>query len=1527
MSNFDILVKIGADTSNLGKTLASATNSVSKYGKGFGQLSDTATKNLDNIDDGMQANTLSADQLAKGIAKIAGAFVGIAALKNIVGKAIGRVDTIDTATKSLTVLTGDAKMATRIMAGLAKGIEGTPIALDQVALGAKKMVAAGMDGRKVEGTFKAISDAAYGVGNGTQSIDQMTDAIASMQSAGMVYADDINRLVDAGVPAWKILANATGQSVTKMKKEVSTGALESNKAIAMLTKGIEEGTDGLAGHTAKMAGLAKTAGDTISGSYANMKTAAVKSIANIITALKGPIIGSLQGLTNFFKLAAKGTELFAKGIEFGVKAVKFLSPILAPLAVGLSAVAASLLATTIATKAASGFKILSKYMKIAFNTMAANPVALVIGAIAALAFGVYQAYKRFEPFRNAVNKVSATLKNAFEPAINSVKLLLNTVGKIFGDFGKSVSSSAKNSGVAAAAMRLLGEVGAFLSNVLDNVGKYINIAAEGIAAFFNTVDSKLSTVDAASIGFNDLMSGIKMLAPVAMALLSPLGAVFGAIKLGAKLLSSNDLQKGIDTFTSSFKTFGSSISKNANKIGGSIGNIVLGAGKAISVALPKIIEAGLLIINGLVQGLSKGVPNVIGSIIKLVSVIGTEIGKGLPKLAKAGADIIAGLLNGLTQNIGRVVLAGVELVVSLINAIASNIGKLIVAGGNLIVSFLQGVTTQIPSIIIAATQLITTFLNSLTSNLPSILNAGINFVLTYIKGITSRLSDIIPTVITFVATFLNQLSAEMPKLIESGAKLIVSIIQGITNSLPSWITAIVNLIVTFVTELSSHAGEIISAGTNLIVALLQGLTSAIPQIIKAITNLAVSIITELGKSAKSFIQAGAKVISKILQGISDSVGTVIKAIADLVVNVLNTISKNQEKIRKAAVNLIISFIKGIGQSVSSVVRAVWDLVDTIVKKILDSQQRFYNAAETLLNGLARGIRQNHGGVKKAAENLMDAIVKSFPGGKLLKNGVALIGGLLDGMKRKYQEVKSFVGGIASWIQDHKGPISYDKKLLIPAGKAIMLGLNQGLNSGFKGISKSVSGMGTAIKDSLNAKQMQKAATSLGTSIQNYIDKGFYSKKSNVGKVNNLAKTIKTQQAQLKAVVTRRKNTTKKLTQLNKQLVATPKTKKTASKRSSLASQITTAKNQLAGYNAQVKAINNRIKTSQSKLKTLAIDKKQASQALGLASIQSFIKKQTNKLVSIAKQRDTIVAKLKDANKKLSDLTKESKKYAEDAAKTITDYASVTNLQGTTNLKASDIDTYLQQRVKAIKTFQTNIAKLRKKGVNKNIIEDILNVGVDGGSAYAKALAGADSKTITSINKTQKSIETASKSMGTAAANAMYGAGINAAKGLIKGLQSQQKALNKQADKIGASIVKAIKKKLKIHSPSRTLRDEVGQYIPLGIVEGINSKISDIQQASDRMVAAAVPDTSRLSQSISADMNGAISQSVTADVDGQGNMFDKLASRIDSLGDRLEGMAVQIDGKAAGKILRPHISEEEAKEQRRQFKAKGLSFNN
>lgn len=67
------------------------------------------------------------------------------------------------------------------------------------------------------------------------------------------------------------------------------------------------------------------------------------------------------------------------------------------------------------------------------------------------------------------------------------------------------------------------------------------------------------------------------------------------------------------------------------------------------------------------------------------------------------------------------------------------------------------------------------------------------------------------------------------------------------------------------------------------------------------------------------------------------------------------------------------------------------------------------------------------------------------GSLLYGAGRAILEGFLRGLKSMWSGITSFVGGIADWIARNKGPLTYDRKLLIPHGRAIFEGLDEGLH--------------------------------------------------------------------------------------------------------------------------------------------------------------------------------------------------------------------------------------------------------------------------------------------------------------------------------------------------------------------------------------------------------------------------------------------------------------------------------------------------
>ncbi len=71
-------------------------------------------------------------------------------------------------------------------------------------------------------------------------------------------------------------------------------------------------------------------------------------------------------------------------------------------------------------------------------------------------------------------------------------------------------------------------------------------------------------------------------------------------------------------------------------------------------------------------------------------------------------------------------------------------------------------------------------------------------------------------------------------------------------------------------------------------------------------------------------------------------------------------------------------------------------------------------------------------------------------------------------------------------------------------------------------------------------------------------------------------------------------------------------------------------------------------------------------------------------------------------------------------------------------------------------------------------------------------------------------------------------------GLINGIKSMASAAVENVKSIGTSVVSGLKSILGIHSPSRVMRDEVGQMIGEGVAEGITDSTSDAVDSANRM---------------------------------------------------------------------------------------------
>ncbi|MGQ1776118.1 tape measure protein [Listeria monocytogenes] len=1355
-----------------------------------------------------------AEQARFSVLKLAAALGLIAATKNVVGSAIGRVDTIDTATKSLTVLTGSAKDAQLVMTDLTAAIDGTPIALDAVALGAKKMVAAGMKAANVKPVFTAIADAAYGVGNGSESIDQMTDAISALQASGVAYADDINRLVDAGVPAWQILANSTGKSVGEMKKYVSEGSLESTKAIAMLTKGIEEGTTGMAGNTAKMAGLAKTAGNTISGSFANMKTAAVKSLANIAENLKGPIIQALDVAKNAFKqfAAVTASPEFQKKLSDLIQKIKEFIPVLIEWAPVLAKVAAGFVAFNIISsvfskvaKLAGAIKSLTSsgsllsvvvntikgsFVKLAgtlgSTTAAFGVVAAAVGAVIAVIYGMYTAFK----------ENTAGIKSFLSGMWEAVK---NSFGKIIDVFKQIVSA--------------LKPVGSGFKDIL----KYIGVGAWIVLGF-----ALAAVVDVIQVLARIVLVAIKALQGLYYAIKAAFQALQGDLK-GAK----KSLEQSKDAFVDAGSAIKDAFNKDNYALTGTVEAFKQMGGEAEKTA--KKTETSGKKIKETLKLVETTAKQTETTVSKSNQAIDTMLSGGVDQYGNKLSEKTKSFLNAAKDLYGQYQesakksqdkysaamekaqdLEGDKRKKAIADANETLVAEIDKNNGTLLTLQADYAKLLKENKWVDGTELTAQqkkFLQQQTADIQAEL-AKQNQL--YVEGNLLKLSN---------GKTLNEkerstsievqksLYADRKKAVETGEKELADLKKKKSDA-------------TTETEKANYQIQI-DEQTKKNKTLAENLKNWATEMNAIIANGGTLNAETFAKGLSEMGNISDEQLSAVWQDFVKVSGSIDNTLAGLAA----VMSKRGGEGVQAFVTALQS-----GDYTTAALNINDDVMNTLSTLPNGMFQNGQSGKDQFITAIKSGDFQGAGkflldGVKLGASPL--------PGEM---NNIGKQGGNAnaDGLKSTAEANKS----AGAELKNNAKNGAFDPNLFKMTGSNNASGFNSGILDGKGNAFSAGTGIGNSAKSGAGSVDSSGVGSDFASGYVNGILSG-------MGAVGEAAASL----ASKALAAVQKKQDSHSPAKKSKKLggdFGTGYSLGISEKNKA----VTKAANNLVasalGTESQIKKLSSTLKDKISSAIDAGLHSKnksvgQLKQAKALNSIEGYIGQQTNKLAATAKKRDKVVAQLKAANTKMADLTKQSKEYAASITEKMQSYGSISNVDAE---NPQSIQAEMQKRLKEIKAFQANVEKLRKKGVSKDIISDILESGVENGSSYAQALAKSDAKTIKAINSTQNQINSASKSMGNTAANAMYSAGINAAKGLINGLNSQKKQLENTAKSIANTITNSVKKALRIHSPSR-VAIELGKFFTDGLGNGVLAGAKGAVQSTNKMVDKVVNAASNL----------------------------------------------------------------------------------
>lgn len=160
----------------------------------------------------------------------------------------------------------------------------------------------------------------------------------------------------------------------------------------------------------------------------------------------------------------------------------------------------------------------------------------------------------------------------------------------------------------------------------------------------------------------------------------------------------------------------------------------------------------------------------------------------------------------------------------------------------------------------------------------------------------------------------------------------------------------------------------------------------------------------------------------------------------------------------------------------------------------------------------------------------------------------------------------------------------------------------------------------------------------------------------------------------------------------------------------------------------------------------------------------------------------------------------------------------------------------------VKELAQKLSRLQRMGYAGAILQEVAQAGsIDASLEMADALLQGSGSDVRSLNTSYADIEKYSQQAGKYVTRSFYDGGVDAAAGLVKGLESQQKQVEATIEKIARGMEGALKRALGIKSPSKVMEAR-GIDTAAGFALGMEQMLPSIESTAARIASAAVPST-------------------------------------------------------------------------------------
>lgn len=316
---------------------------------------------------------------------------------------------------------------------------------------------------------------------------------------------------------------------------------------------------------------------------------------------------------------------------------------------------------------------------------------------------------------------------------------------------------------------------------------------------------------------------------------------------------------------------------------------------------------------------------------------------------------------------------------------------------------------------------------------------------------TTAWNFIIQSIMAVVQPFINTFV--------SGWNILKDGINGVWNGIKSIFKGAWEFIKSVVLGAALLIIDVVSGNFSKLKADLQliwdGIKNAFSTVWNGIKTIAVTVVTTLVNLVRNAWEGLKQVLTTIWNILKTSATTIWDGLKSAVLSITNALVNAAKSVWEGFKNFFYSLLNGVRNTAVNSWNSIRSSVVSIISGLVGAAQ---NAWYSFRNGVSNLVSS------------VSNIFYSLRNINLWNAGSAIINGFLNGLRSAWGSVRNFVSGIADWIRDNKGPISYDRKLLIPAGNVIMGGFNEGLENGFKNTMSKIEGITGNIQSRFNINQ-------------------------------------------------------------------------------------------------------------------------------------------------------------------------------------------------------------------------------------------------------------------------------------------------------------------------------------------------------------------------------------------------------------------------------------------------------------------------